>query len=81
MVEGLKSFGKNIKTYLGYIATLGFKDLGRHFLSLLLLIFISLLAYIPVGLLGDFVITIITGTFLIPVIIVITKSPNNPTGI
>lgn len=69
MVEGLKSFGKNIKTYLGYIATLGFKDLGRHFLSLLLLIFISLLAYIPVGLLGDFVITIITGIRNVPVVI------------
>ena len=69
MIEGLKSFCKNIKTYLGYIATLGFKDLGRHFLSLLLLIFISLLAYIPVGLLGDFVITIITGIRNVPVVI------------
>ena len=69
MIEGLKSFCKNIKTYLGYIAILGFKDLGRHFLSLLLLIFISLLAYIPVGLLGDFVITIITGIRNVPVVI------------
>lgn len=69
MMKGLKSFGKNIKEYLGYIATLGFRDLGRHFLSLLLLIFISLLAYIPVGLAGDFLITIITGVGNVPVII------------
>ena len=69
MIEGLKSFGKNIKTYLGYIATLGFKDLGRHFLSLLLLVFLSLLAYIPVGLVGDFVITVITGIGNVPVIV------------
>ena len=75
MIEGLKSFGKNIKTYLGYIATLGFKDLGRHFLSLLLLIFISLLAYIPVGLLGDFVITIITGIRNVPHAMVAAKKP------
>ena len=45
--------------------------MGRHFLSLLLLIFISLLAYIPVGLLGDFVITIITGIRNVPVVIYI----------
>lgn len=69
MIEGLKSFGKNIKTYLGYIATLGFKDLGGHFLSLLLLIFISLLAYIPVGLLGDFIIIVINGIGKIPVVV------------
>ena len=65
----LKCFVNNIKKYLGYIATLGFKDLGRHFLSLLLLIFISLLAYIPVGLVGDFIITMITSVGNVPSII------------
>ena len=69
MMKGLKIFGKNIKEYLGYIATLGFRDLGRHFLSLLLLIFISLLAYVPVGLVGDFIITIITGIGNVPIIV------------
>lgn len=69
MIKGLKIFGKNIKEYLGYIATLGFRDLGRHFLSLLLLIFISLLAYIPVGLVGDFIITMITSVGNVPSII------------
>ena len=68
-MNGLKNFINNIKNYLGYIATLGFKDLGRHFLSLLLLIFISLLAYIPVGLVGDFIITMITSVGNVPSII------------
>ena len=68
-MNGLKNFINNIKNYLGYIATLGFKDLGRHFLSLLLLIFISLLAYIPVGLVGDFIITMITSVGNVPVIV------------
>jgi len=68
-MNSLKSFINNIKNYLGYIATLGFKDLGRHFLSLLLLIFISLLAYIPVGLVGDFIITMITSVGNVPSII------------
>ena len=68
-MNNLKCFVNNIKKYLGYIATLGFKDLGRHFLSLLLLIFISLLAYIPVGLVGDFIITMITSVGNVPSII------------
>lgn len=68
-MNNLKFFVNNIKKYLGYIATLGFKDLGRHFLSLLLLIFISLLAYIPVGLVGDFIITMITSIGNVPSII------------
>ena len=68
-MNNLKFFVNNIKKYLGYIATLGFKDLGRHFLSLLLLIFISLLAYIPVGLVGDFIITMITSVGNVPSII------------
>ena len=68
-MNNLKCFVNNIKKYFGYIATLGFKDLGRHFLSLLLLIFISLLAYIPVGLVGDFIITMITSVGNVPSII------------
>ena len=68
-MNNLKCFVNNIKKYLGYIATLGFKDLGRHFLSLLLLIFISLLAYIPVGLVGDFIIILITSVGNVPSII------------
>lgn len=68
-MNSLKSFINNIKQYLGYIATLGFRDLGRHFLSLLLLVIVSLLAYVPVGLVGDFIITIITGVGNVPVVI------------
>lgn len=69
MMESLKKFGSNIKTYIGYIATLDFKGLGIHFVSLLLLIFISLLIYIPIGLVEDFIITILTGLGSVPVII------------
>lgn len=69
MMESLKKFGSNIKTYIGYVATLDFKGLGIHFVSLLLLIFISLLMYIPIGLVEDFIITILTGLGSVPVII------------
>lgn len=69
MMESLKKFGSNIKTYIGYVATLDFKRLGIHFVSLLLLIFISLLIYIPIGLVEDFIITILTGLGSVPVII------------
>lgn len=69
MIDSLKNFGKNIKNYIGYIATLGFKELGIHFVSLLFLIFIALLMYIPVGLVGDFAIVIINGIGNIPNII------------
>ena len=65
----LVEFGKNVKGYVGYIATLGFKDLGIHFLSLLFLIFIGLLMYIPVGLVGDFLVTTITGIGNVPAVI------------
>ena len=65
----MRDFIKNIKNYLGYIATLGFKDLGIHFLSLLFLIFISLLAYVPVGLVRDFIVTIVNGISNVPLIV------------
>ena len=55
MKKLILSFGKNIKSYIDYIMTLGFKDLFRHFISLVVVVLISLLIYVPVGLIKDII--------------------------
>lgn len=59
MKNMIKSFGKNVKSYIDYIMTLGFKDLFRHFISLLVVILFALIIYIPIGLLSDLIINTI----------------------
>lgn len=68
----IKSFLKNIKSYIDYIMTLGFKDLFRHFISLVVVILISLIVYIPIGLVRDFIIEAFGSLVTNPPIIVIT---------
>lgn len=55
----IKDFCGNLKTYFEYIMTLGFKELGIHFISFILVIFFALLVYLPIGLVFDVLISII----------------------
>ena len=55
----IKEFLGNVKPYFDYIMTLGFKKLGVHFISLLLIVFIALLIYLPFGLVNDFIVTLL----------------------
>ena len=64
-------FKKNIKVYIDYIMTLDFKKLGIHFFSLVFIIFIGLLVYLPIGLISD---SLIQGLGIIPNIPVIVFS-------
>lgn len=68
----IKKFLSNIKSYIDYIMTLGFKDLFRHFISLLVVILISLLVYLPIGLVRDFIIESFGSLVTNPPIVVIT---------
>ena len=68
----IKKFLSNIKSYIDYIMTLGFKDLFRHFISLVVVILIALIVYIPIGLVRDFVIESFGSLVTNPPIVVIT---------
>ena len=68
----IKKFLSNIKSYIDYIMTLGFKDLFRHFISLVVVILIALIVYIPIGLVRDFIIESFGSLVTNPPIVVIT---------
>ena len=68
----IKNFLSNVKSYIDYIMTLGFKDLFRHFISLVVVILIALIVYIPIGLVRDFVIESFGSLVTNPPIVVIT---------
>lgn len=68
----IKKFLSNVKSYIDYIMTLGFKDLFRHFISLVVVILIALIVYIPIGLVRDFVIESFGSLVTNPPIVVIT---------
>lgn len=70
MKKELNLFFKNIKTYIDYLMTLGFQKLGVHFISLVFMVFIGLLLYIPIGLLADLVIQGIGIVPNVPVIVI-----------
>lgn len=53
MREKLSDFVKNIKQYFNYIMKMGFGDLFVQFLELIILILISLFVYIPVEMVHD----------------------------
>jgi len=54
-----KKFLKVGKHYIGYLMSLGFKDLFINFLGLLLVVGLSLLVYIPVSMIRDILYKII----------------------
>ena len=68
----IKKFLSNVKSYIDYIMTLGFKDLFRHFISLVVVILIALIVYIPIGLVRDFVIESFGSLVTNPPIVIIT---------
>lgn len=57
MKKIINEFLGNLKPYFDYIVTLGFKKLGIHFIFLVILWFIALLVYIPIGLVNDFIVS------------------------
>ena len=59
MKKIVKEFLGNLKPYFDYIMTLGFKKLGVHFICLVLISFIALLVYLPIGLINDFIVTLL----------------------
>ena len=52
-----KDFFKNLKNYLSYIMKVGFGELFIQFLTLVIILLISLFVYIPLGLIQDLVVT------------------------
>lgn len=71
MKNELDLFKKNIKVYIDYLMTLDFKKLGIHFFSLVFIIFIGLLVYLPISLISD---SLIQGLGIIPNIPVVVFS-------
>lgn len=61
MKKGLIEFGKNVKSYIDFIMGVGFGDLARHFFSLIIIVFISLIIYIPIGSVHDLIISLVGG--------------------
>lgn len=59
MKKIVKEFLGNLKPYFNYIMTLGFKKLGVHFICLVLISLFALLVYLPIGLINDFIVTLL----------------------
>lgn len=59
MKKIVKEFLGNLKPYFDYIMTLGFKKLGVHFICLVLISLFALLVYLPIGLINDFIVTLL----------------------
>lgn len=63
MKKIVKEFLGNLKPYFNYIMTLGFKKLGVHFICLVLISLFALLVYLPIGLINDFIVTLLGSLF------------------
>ena len=58
---GLKDFFKNVGKYLKFIMGLEFKDLLINFFNIVIVVLISLIVYVPLEAIEDFIIVFIRG--------------------
>jgi len=58
---GLKDFFKNVGKYLKFIMGLEFKDLLINFFNIVIVVLISLIVYVPLEAIQDFIVVFIRG--------------------
>lgn len=58
---GLKDFFKNVGKYLKFIMGLEFKDLLINFFNIVIVVLISLIVYVPLEAIEDFIVVFIRG--------------------
>ena len=58
---GLKDFFKNVAKYLKFIMGLEFKDLLINFFNIVIVVLISLIVYVPLEAIEDFIVVFIRG--------------------